>query len=338
MHSFQLLTSDDGGHRLSILVGDQTAGTVSITPNGPSLKVHNLTIRPEHRRQGLGRRLMEEVLSRFGDQRLELSAEPFGAPRTDTQTLIDFYQDLGFIRVAGGENRMYRPATEKTAGSSEQQIRSQLKSQRQRFLSGEDLAFATTLVALLIDHFGGVEWFEWEPDVLGQEVEDDFKVRMPIEVRDKIWGLVTALTTDQFYNDAQVFNHVCNALTGGPTPMVNFEPCTLEEAAWSVLEVTLNDFEGDEVPEFGPEVQNFVGQLLRENDLKPFGSLGFARDMSREGFAFVDDPMMVSQITQDRIERRDEILSLLERSVPELHRQLDALQIEDDQRRPSPRQ
>ena len=220
----------------------------------------------------------------------------------------------------------------KTAATTHQQSNTRQMQQRQRYLSGEEQAFATTLVALLIDHFQGVEWFDWEPDVLGQEIEDDFQVKMPIQVRDKVWGLVTALTTDQFYNDAAVFNHVCNAMTGGPTPMVNFEPCTLEEAAWSVLEVTLCDFEGDENPEFGPEVRAFVGQLLADNDVKPFGSLEFADDVGRQGFAFVDDPMMVSQITQDRVEARDEILSLLEAAVPVLHQQLDSLQVSTDER------
>lgn len=205
---------------------------------------------------------------------------------------------------------------------------------RRRMLSGEHEVFATTLVALLTAHFGSVEWFEWEADTLGQEVEDDFGVKMPLVVRDKVWALVSSLTTDRFYHDPMFFNHVCNALAGGPTPMDTFEPATLDEQAWAVLEVRLSDSDtGESLEEFGAEVAGFVAASLKEEGLRPFPPLEFAPDLGQGGFGMPDDPAMVSAAFKDRQDRTSSIQDQLLANVDRLHRELDALHLANDERK-----
>jgi len=226
------------------------------------------------------------------------------------------------------------PTVDKSA--SQQHIKNDRASLdvKRRMLNGELEVFATTLVALLTDHFDSVDWFSWEPDVLGQEVEDDFGVKMPIVVRDKIWALVSSLTTDRFYNDPLFFNHVSNALSGGPTPMQTFEPATLDEQAWAVLEVRLSD-SGDngELEEFGAEVAGFVGKTLQEEEINPFPPLEFAPDISKGGFGMTGDPGMVSAAFKDREDRKNSIQDMLLQNVERLHQELDVLKIRGDSRK-----
>jgi len=208
------------------------------------------------------------------------------------------------------------------------------RQQQQAFLSNSEPAFATVLVALLIDHFGSVEWFTWEPDSLGQEVEETFGVKMPLEVRDRIWALVSSLTTDLFYSDALFFNHVCNALSGGPVPMQEFEPAELDEVAWGVTEIMLNDHQGDDFETFQPEIQTYAGQILSEEDLKPFPPLDWATDRGAgEAYDITDDPAMVSSKFQDRDDRKMQVQQLISDNLHLLHQQINQLNIQGDQRK-----
>lgn len=225
------------------------------------------------------------------------------------------------------------PTVGKSAAHRQFQADGASRSLRRQILGGEHEVFATTLVALLSAHFNGVMWFDWDPDVLGQEVEDDFAVKMPIAVRDKIWALVSSLTTDRFYHDPTFFNHVCNALSGGPTPMQAFEPATLDEQAWGVLEVRLSDSEsGEPMEEFGAEVAGFVGASLAAEDIKAFPPLEFAVDLGQGGFGMTDDAAMVSAAFKDRQDRVNGIQDQLIANVDRLHRELDALKIDGDER------
>lgn len=199
------------------------------------------------------------------------------------------------------------------------------QQQRRRFLSGEDPAFATTLVALVSDHLGGFEWFDWEPDVLGQEIEDDFGVKMDPHTRDKIWGMVSALTTDRFYRDPLFLNHVANALSDEPLNMQVYEPADLDEIAWALMEVGMSDLEDGEEPSFDPEVVEYLRQLLKREGLPAFGPFDFVGDVP---FSLPsDDPHLMGRLMQEREERQQQLLVELEEAVSELRRQLDALEI-----------
>jgi hypothetical protein len=195
-----------------------------------------------------------------------------------------------------------------------------------RQLLADDRTYATTLFLLFSSHFGDLEWMTWEPDVLAQEIKEDFGVDLSPEARDKIWAFVTALTTNRFYNDPMVFNHVANALLGQPLSMIVYEPATLEEMAWAVLEVGLSDLEGEEEPEWGPEVVAYVSQVLRKEGVPAFPPLDFASD-GDVGAPIADDPEMAAQFFQSKQEERLQLLAELEERTRELHRQIQQLGI-----------
>jgi len=203
----------------------------------------------------------------------------------------------------------------------------QQKALRRKYLSGEIEPFATTLLLLLTDHFEGLEWMDWEPDVLGQEIQEDFGVEMPAGVRDKLWALVTTLKTDRFYNDPLFFNHVANALMDEPLSMQVWEPAEPEEMAWAMIEVGLNDLDDNEQMVFSDEIKVFIGEVLRKEGVEPYPPLDSVVTPQFEGAPIPDDLELAAQYHQERLEDRDEALGELESRVSALHEQKNSLQI-----------
>lgn len=188
-----------------------------------------------------------------------------------------------------------------------------------RVLAGEEDTLATVLVAILARHFGSLEWFEWEPDVLFQEIHDDLGVVTPENVRDQIWALVTAITTDRFYSDATFFNRVALGLQK-ELDMAHFEPADPYAMAWAVLEVGMNDLEPGEAPRFGDEVEIYVGAVLHRNGLGPLATLDWART-DTPGFS-AEDPSVAAMQVQDRRERKERLEQRLQTDLERLRSDL----------------
>ncbi len=69
----------------------------------------------------------------------------------------------------------------------------------------------------------GKEWFSWLPETLYTEIERKWGLRPTAEVSDKINALKIFLTTDLFYHDAPVFEHIVHAIND-----VECDPETLQ--------------------------------------------------------------------------------------------------------------
>lgn len=136
-------------------------------------------------------------------------------------------------------------------------------------------SFASAMLIACTDLFGSIEWFNWEPESLVAELRDRCSVRLPKRNSDKIQALVMALTTDQFYRSVEAFMGVCNALDGDGTDFTTFDPADVEEMAWAVMEVSLNDqVEGNLADNFSDEIKTYIGV-----------------EAEREGFAELPKPL-----------------------------------------------
>jgi hypothetical protein len=122
-------------------------------------------------------------------------------------------------------------------------------------------AFGSSLLAVLVDHFG-TEMLEWDPEALRDAVKAEFGVGLSPINEAKVNALVVTLTTDRFYQDYQVFNGVCEALTGDMPDFDQVDVATPEQMAWAITEVSLLDT--DRQPEFGDEVRRYMGVALQE--------------------------------------------------------------------------
>ena len=136
---------------------------------------------------------------------------------------------------------------------------------------------ASVLLALLVDEFG-TEFFKWEPETLVLEIKDQWGVEASQMALDKIWSLVTSMTTDQFYRSPSAFT--ATALTLGDNKPHNFdflEPPSVMGTAWAVVEVYLQDQPDDPKKAFTDEVKRYMGVILaNEGFSKGFGVLNVA--------------------------------------------------------------
>ena len=93
---------------LAALEGERLLGYVGCQRVPPEADVMNLAVRPEARRQGLGRRLMEALWARLmelGDESLTLEVRASNTPA------IALYDGLGFVQV-GRRLRYYEKPRE----------------------------------------------------------------------------------------------------------------------------------------------------------------------------------------------------------------------------------
>ena len=92
-----LETLKKGGAILSLWEGDAVLGALWITDDGRRLYLHHMAVHPDHRRKGLGRRLLKEGLAmarRLGRQpQLEVHETNLGAR--------ELYSGEGFTDLEG---------------------------------------------------------------------------------------------------------------------------------------------------------------------------------------------------------------------------------------------
>jgi hypothetical protein len=133
---------------------------------------------------------------------------------------------------------------------------------QKEFLMNEE-TYATSLVAILFDKFG-TDITDWEAESLEMEITDEYGEKLPQVNMDKIWGLITVLSTNQFYFDPFIFNATCQAFNDEESSFQMFSPVSVEGAAWAVTEAMMNDPDGGE---FSQEVKSYIGVLLDQRGI-----------------------------------------------------------------------
>jgi hypothetical protein len=168
---------------------------------------------------------------------------------------------------------------------------------RQLFLSKG--TFAASLLILCVDAYG-TECFDWDPDTLLQEIQQDYNALLPQVNKDKILALITVMTTDQFYRDPIVFYQTCLALNCVPSNWNSMnEDIDAPMMAWAVTESGLIDAnETGHVLEFSEDVAAYVGVVLRQSGFRtPPPILRFAKIQQP---TVVDLPTDRAQGSRDR--------------------------------------
>lgn len=123
-------------------------------------------------------------------------------------------------------------------------------------------SIGTLLLAVLLDRFG-TPMFEWEPETLRLEIKGAWGVEPPQENMDKIWALISILTTNLFNVSLEFFIHVSNALSGNGADFANYDPATVQEMCWALAEQHLIDpFEQNE--DLSTEILEYMKASLRE--------------------------------------------------------------------------
>lgn len=132
-------------------------------------------------------------------------------------------------------------------------------------LLGRDDTFAFVLMAIAIDKYG--EDMADDAEVLMMDLEDDFSCKIPDEGRNRIQAACTAMTTDLFFRNRNVFTAVALALADGDIgsiPSGGDEELDACRCLWAMTEVgLLNGMEFDEVSDaFSDDVVNLVNDVV----------------------------------------------------------------------------
>lgn len=195
--------------------------------------------------------------------------------------------------------------------------------------------FGTSLLALLIDEFG-TEALQWEPETLRLQIKDTYDVTLPQASMDRLMAIITALTTDLFYQSVESFSHIANALSGSGTDFYKWDPVESEEAAWAITEVLMNDPvhpEGDPGDRFSDEVRRYLGVILQsEGIVTPPDILSIAdRGSGAQGpdETFSDDPALYSAFYKLSQRKAADIVDYVRGNVHGLVKQLNQLPLQE---------
>jgi hypothetical protein len=132
---------------------------------------------------------------------------------------------------------------------------------------------ATTLHAVAYKYFSEAI-YEWEPETLEMEFEDEFGTPLSTIGANKLHALIAALATDTFYTDWMVFGTIATAISSEDGQPNLTGDLSTAEIAWGTTEVLMND---DNPDPWSPEVARFAGTIQAEDGIiKPVSVLKFA--------------------------------------------------------------
>lgn len=209
------------------------------------------------------------------------------------------------------------------------------KDQLAEIVSDES-TMGTTLLLACVDTFG-LSFFEWEPETFDLDCKSAFGVELPQVNKDKVWALVTALTTNLFYISLETFMPICNALNDSQADFRAYDPVDSDEAAWALVEVLINDppEEGEDVSKrFSHEIKRYIGLTLKSEGvttppriLAPFVEY----DQSPEeeaGIQIGPDEAMLNMYEDRQARERDSIEAYISQRITALSSQIQQLPLQ----------
>ena len=141
------------------------------------------------------------------------------------------------------------------------------KSEAAKLLASDD-AYAFVLMTILLPVFGD-DLFTEDSAVLFADIEDYFDCHLSEESENRINAAITAMTTDLFFTNVNMFNAITLAFAEGDIgdiPEGVMETPDVGDMLWAVQEVSLLIGEPKESEEFqslfSPSVMRYVGDML----------------------------------------------------------------------------
>lgn len=141
------------------------------------------------------------------------------------------------------------------------------KSEAAKLLASDD-AYAFVLITILLPVFGD-DLFTEDSAVLFADIEDYFDCHLSEESENRINAAITAMTTDLFFTNVNMFNAITLAFAEGDIgdiPEGIMETPDVGDMLWAVQEVSLLIGDPKESEEFqsmfSPSVMNYVGDMI----------------------------------------------------------------------------
>lgn len=143
------------------------------------------------------------------------------------------------------------------------------KSEAAKLLASDD-AYAFVLIAILLPVFGD-DLFTEDTSILFADIEDYFDCHLSEESENRINAAITAMTTDLFFTNVNMFNSITLAFAEGDIgdiPDGVMETPDVGDMLWAVQEMSLLIGEPKESGEFqskfSPEVVSYINENLAD--------------------------------------------------------------------------
>jgi len=130
----------------------------------------------------------------------------------------------------------------------------------------EEKAPAFALLIATLSKYGNAA-LTWEPELLKQQIENDYNIQMSDMQSDKLQAAIAVMTTNQFETDWRVFEVVCNLFNNSASDHSEIDPVEPEEIAVALAEVALirqGTDEDDERLDYSDEVRAYAGRIFHE--------------------------------------------------------------------------
>jgi len=127
----------------------------------------------------------------------------------------------------------------------------------------DDSTFGSVLLTILLAAYGG-DVFNKDVVELYADIRDDFNAELTEDCENRLNAILIAISTDDFFEDPEVFRAVCTSLYDGDLGDLvsgQLEDLTLPEILWAVYEVGLLR---DDDPEMSPGVLRVLEHELAE--------------------------------------------------------------------------
>lgn len=127
----------------------------------------------------------------------------------------------------------------------------------------DEKAPAIALLALVTNKYG-TECYEWEPQILKSELENDFSIKLSDLQSDKIQAAIVVLTTELYEDQYEVFETCSHLLNNQEDTFEDVTPLEAEEIISALAHAQLI-LEGQEDRlNFSDEVNAYVGHIFYE--------------------------------------------------------------------------
>ena len=105
----------------------------------------------------------------------------------------------------------------------------------------------------------GKECYEWEPQILRNEIEEDFDCKLSDLQSDKIQAGIVILTTENYESNIKVFETLNYLLNNQPDDIDTLNPLEAEELICGLTEAYLIR---NEKITFSPEIRVYAGKIF----------------------------------------------------------------------------
>lgn len=195
-------------------------------------------------------------------------------------------------------------------------------------------SFATTLLTLFIDIYG-TAGFEWAPETILKEINDDHAVKLPGINFDKLMAAIYIITCNSFYKSLPDFIELSNILANHPSTHGTFSPSSVEDTAWGLTEaMLLAPPDDDDQNPFSEEIIGYIEYVCHEEgiitppDILRLGTRSNALAQKVQ-YDFSDDPEMFTSIWGMEKSRTDDINNYIKERLMLLFNQLKSLPLEN---------